>query len=120
MKALLAMLALLSLPCMAQEHLLDMLKQDAKLSGTIIGWELDVDFELNPEQLKVLAEVQKGRTILLADKAIDLVRKGGYTSQLEPGEWPVVFACAKSRSVVVTTERAGKWLEGRCALVTQR
>lgn len=120
MKAFIALLTLLSLPCMAEEHLLDMLKQDAKLSGTAIAWELEVDFVPDSEQLKALREVPKGRTILLADKGIDLIRKGGYTSQLEPEKWPVVYACAKSRTVIVTTERAGKWLQGRCALVTQR
>lgn len=120
MRTLCALLALVSLPCLAQEHLLEVLQRDARLSGTKVAWELDVDFELDPEQIKALEDVPKGRTVALADKAIDLVRKGSYTSQLEPGKWPVVYACHKSRSVVVTTELAGKWLQGRCALVTVR
>jgi hypothetical protein len=114
MKTLLAALALISAPCWAQDSLVDVVKRDAQLSGTEVHWDLDVDFPLDDKTLKALESVPKGRAGFLAAQALYLLKDGPYISQLAPEEKPVVFACKRSRTVTVTTVKAGKWLEKRC------
>ncbi|WP_408601593.1 hypothetical protein [Pseudomonas sp. PLMAX] len=114
---LIAMLALVSLPAMAKETVLGLIKQDARHSGMNVAWELDVDWLLESDQVKALEVVPEGDTGYLAGKAIDLVRKGSFVSQLDPSARPVVFECP-TFTVVVTTAAAGKSLKKNCTQVS--
>lgn len=116
---LIALLALVSLPAMAKETVLGLIKQDARHSGMNVAWELDVDWLLESDQVKTLEVVPEGDTGYLAGRAIDLVRKGAFVSQLEPSARPVVFECP-TFTVVVTTAGAGKRLEDKCIRVSRR
>lgn len=118
MKGLLVMLALVSLPAMANETVLGLIKRDARHSGMNVAWELDVDWLLENEQVKALEVVPEGDTGFLAGRAIDLVRKGSFVSHLEPGARPVVFECP-TFTVVVTTAAAGKSLKKNCTQVSK-
>lgn len=114
---LFALLALTSLPVMAKETVLGLIKQDARHSGMNVAWELDVDWLLESDQLKALEVVPEGDTGYLAGKAIDLVRKGSFVSQLDPSARPVVFECP-TFTVVVTTALAGKSLKKTCTQIS--
>ena len=116
-KGLFALLALTTLPAMAKETVLGLIKQDARHSGMNVAWELDVDWLLENDQVKALKVVPEGDTGYLAGRAIDLVRKGSFVSQLEPSARPVVFECP-TFTVVVTTAAAGQRLK-TCTKVSQ-
>lgn len=117
-KVLLATLALISLPAMATDTVLQLLQRDSKESGMHVAWELDFDFELNGEQVKALELVQKGDTGYLAGRAIDIVRKGAYDGLFAVAEKPVAFECP-SLIVVVTTSEAGERLGKSCTRMSR-
>lgn len=112
-----ALLALTSVPAMATETVLGLIKEDARHSGMNVSWELDVDWLLENDEVKKLEVVPEGDTSYLAGRAIDLVRNGHYVSQLEPSARPVVFECP-SFTVVITTAAASRNLK-TCTKISQ-
>lgn len=100
---LIALAILMPMTCFGGETPLQLLKNDAKLSGIAIVWDLEQDYLLETEQLKAVNAVPMGQTVQLAATIVELASENAFKAGVEPDEYPVAYSCAQSKSIFFTT-----------------
>jgi hypothetical protein len=119
-KILIGLALMLPLTCFAGERTLELLKNDAQLSGTAIGWELEQDYLLEGKQLKQAKAVPKGQTVQLAATMVEAMSNIAFETGFGPDEYPVAYSCTESRTVVFTTASKNEYYQGRgCNLLNK-
>lgn len=120
MKRLLIALLFAPLTCIAsQPTALVFLKQDeaANTRGLKLVWDVDIDFELDKDQLKMLKATPKGETDEMAALVIKLGHESGRFNQIPPGDVPVALSCPNRMVNVVKQSLAARYQKSGCYLI---